>query len=260
MEKHYSVKQIARLAGVTVKTLHLYDKIGLLKPSVRTWANYRQYGHAELLRLQQILFYRELDIPLKSIIEIMNDPYFDLAKALSGHRVALTARRDRLNTLLATIDKTIDHLKNKKMSTIEELYEGMPKEQAEAYRREAIEKWGENTVVRSEKALMEMDKLDLEKLKADQKEINLKLQSLVKSDPECDVVQEQIARHYANIRAFWGVSDPTDLRAETYKGLAELYVSDERYTMSDGKPNPEFASFMRKGMIYFADSKLIKRN
>jgi DNA-binding transcriptional MerR regulator len=245
MEKYYSVKQITRLAGVTVKTLHLYDKIGLLKPSVRTWANYRQYGHAELLRLQQILFYRELDIPLKSIIEIMNDPHFDLAKALTSHRVALTARRDRLNTL---------------MSTIEELYEGMPKEQAEAYRKEAIEKWGEDTVVRSEKALLEMDKLDLEKLKADQKEINLKLQSLVESDPESDTVQEQIARHYTNIRAFWGVSDPTDLRAETYKGLAELYVADERYTMSDGKPNPEFASFMRKGMIYFADSKLIKTN
>lgn len=256
MEKHYSVKQIARLAGVTVKTLHLYDKIGLLKPSVRTWANYRQYGHAELLRLQQILFYRELDIPLKSIIEILNDPHFDLTKALSGHRVALVARRDRLNTLLTTIDKTIRHLKNKTMSTIEELYDGMPKEQAEAYRREAVEKWGEDTVARSEKALMEMDKLDLEKLKADQKDIAQKLRALVKHDPESKEVQEQIARHYANIRAFWGVSDPTDLRAQAYKGLAELYATDERYTAADGNPDPEYAAFMRRGMHYFADTHL----
>jgi DNA-binding transcriptional MerR regulator len=256
MEKHYSVKQIARLAGVTVKTLHLYDKIGLLKPSVRTWANHRQYGHAELLRLQQILFYRELDIPLKSIIEIMDDPHFDLTKALAGHRTALTARRDRLNTLLATIDKTINHLQNKTMSTIEELYEGMPKEQAEAYRREAIEKWGEDTVVRSEKALLEMDKLDLEKLKADQKDIAQKLRALVKHDPESKEVQEQIARHYANIRAFWGVSDPTDLRANAYKGLADLYMSDERYAATDGKPDAEYAAFMRTGMHCFADHHL----
>src|SRR5580693_1755938 len=94
---NYSVKQIARLAGVSVRTLHLYDQIGLLKPSVRTRAGYRQYGEPELLRLQQILFYRELDFPLKEIAEILNDPDFDLIRALAGHKQALSARRDRLN-------------------------------------------------------------------------------------------------------------------------------------------------------------------
>jgi DNA-binding transcriptional MerR regulator len=256
MKANYSVKQIARLAGVSVRTLHLYDQIGLLKPSVRTQANYRQYGEPELLRLQQILFYRELDLPLKEIAEILNDPDFDLISALAGHRKALLKRRDRLNTLLKTIDKTIINLKNKTMNNAEELYEGMPKEQAAAWRKEAMDKWGEDVVLRSEKALLEMDKLDIEKLKAEQKDITQKLRSLVDKDPESNEVQEQIARHYANIRGFWGADDPTDLKPETYKGLADLYVTDERYASTDGQPDPEYAGFMHRGMLYFANNKL----
>lgn len=256
MKVNYSVKQIARLAGVSVRTLHLYDQVGLLKPAVRTRAGYRQYGQEELLKLQQILFYRELDMPLKEIAVILNDPGFDLIRALAGHKAALQARRNRLNTLLKTIDKTITNLKNKTMNNAEELYEGMPKEQAAAWRKEAIDKWGEDTVLRSETALLEMEKLDLERLKAEQKDIAQQLRLLANKAPESIEVQEQIARHYANIRDFWGVTDPTDLRAETYKGLAELYVTDERYTATDGKTDPEFATFMRTGMLYFAEHKL----
>lgn len=256
MKANYSVKQIARLAGVSVRTLHLYDQIGLLKPAVRTHAGYRQYGPDELLKLQQILFYRELDFPLKEIAVILNDPHFDLIRALTGHKTALQARRNRLNILLKTIDKTIINLKNKSMNNPEELYEGLPKEQAAAWRKEAIDKWGEETVLRSENAPLEIDKLDLDHLKAEQKHIAHKLQLLRDHQPESDVVQEQIARHYANIRSFWGVSDPTDLRSETYKGLAELYIADERYTATNGKTDPEFAVFVRSGMLYFAEHKL----
>jgi DNA-binding transcriptional MerR regulator len=254
--KTYSVKQIAQLAGVSVRTLHLYDKIGLLKPGKRTQAGYRQYSEDELLRLQQVLFYRELDFPLKEIKEIVNDPDFDVGKALIGHKASLLVRRERLNILLNTIDKTINNLNDKQMTSIEELYEGMPKEQAAAWRQEAADKWGEDVVTRSEKALLEMGKLDIERLKAEQKDIARRLQLLKDYPPESKEVQEQIARHYINIRSFWGVTDPTDLKAETYKGLAELYITDERYTAGNDSPDPEFATFMRKSMLYFADTKL----
>jgi DNA-binding transcriptional MerR regulator len=256
MKDNYSVKQLARLAGVSVRTLHIYDKLSLLKPSVRTASRYRRYGENELLRLQQILFYKVLDFPLKEIGPILDDPDFDLIKALEGHKELLTIKRDHLTTLLTTIDKTVNHLKNKTMSNYEELYEGMPKEQAEAHRKEAVEKWGEDVVVRSEKALLEMPRLDIEQLKTDRKDIAQKLASLVNEDPESEVVQQQIEKHYVNIRSFWGVSDPSDLKIETYKGLADLYVADERYTTVEGKTNPAFAAFMHKAMMSFADSKL----
>lgn len=256
MKNDYAVKHLARLAGVSVRTLHLYDKIGLLKPSLRTGAGYRRYGQDELLRLQQILFYRELDFPLKQIQLILDDPQFDLLEALEGHKVALTVQRDRLNTLMNTINKTIDHLKNETMNNFEELYEGLPKDEARQWRNQAIAKWGEDTVLRSERALLEMPELNLEQLKADQKDIFEKLRKLSHENPESKPVQKQIGRHYANIRSFWGVSDPTDLKASTYKGLAELYLTDDRYTAQDGLPDLGFGAFMHQAMIYFADSLL----
>ncbi|CAN5277631.1 MerR family transcriptional regulator [soil metagenome] len=254
---NYAVKKLAKLAGVSVRTLHVYDRLGLLKPSVRTASKYRIYGEKELLRLQQILFYKELDFPLKEVGRILDDPNFDLLTALESHKVALKAKRKRLDTLVNTINKTVDHLKNKNMQNFEELYEGMPRTRALAYRKEAVDKWGEEAVSRSEIALSELPKLDIQRLKAEQKDIAQTLALLAGEDPASDVVQEQIARHYANIRSFWGASDPTDLKAQQYKGLAELYASDERYLNADGRPNPAFAAFMRKGMNYFADSKLI---
>jgi DNA-binding transcriptional MerR regulator len=259
MNNNYAVKQLAKLAGVSVRALHLYDKMGLLKPAIRTTVGYRHYGEPELLRLQQILFYKELDFPLKEIKQILDNPDFDLVRALESHRAALVIRRNRLNMLLQTVDNTINHLKYKTMTNYQDLYEGLPKKQAAALRQEAIDKWGKDTVTRSEKALLEMPQMDLEKLKADQKEIahQLKFKFLAGELPESDIVQEQIARHYANIRCFWGVTDPTDLKAATYKGLAELYVTDERYTSNNHQADPAFAAFMRRGMIWFADNMLV---
>ena len=87
--------------------LTLVRQIGLLKPSVRTEARYRLYGEKELLRLQQILFYKELDFPIKEIACILDDPDFDVIQALEGHKKALKARKNRIANLLVTIDKTI---------------------------------------------------------------------------------------------------------------------------------------------------------
>ena len=98
--KKYSAKELSNLAGVSVRTLHYYDEIGLLKPAIRTEAKYRWYGEEELLKLQQILFYKELDFSLKEIIAILNDPDFDLIKALESHQLALLSKQDNIFFLL----------------------------------------------------------------------------------------------------------------------------------------------------------------
>ena len=138
--ERFSVNQLAKLAGVSVRTLHHYDEIGLLKPGTRTESNYRYYGEKELLRLQQILFYKELDLPLVKIMEILDDPAFDTEAALRSHKKDLIKRRDRTSELLKTINKTIHHLKKQNMKA-EDMYKGFSKEQAEAYEKEAKEKW-----------------------------------------------------------------------------------------------------------------------
>lgn len=244
------------MAGVSVRTLHLYDQIGLLNPAERTEAGYRLYGEKELLRLQQVLFYKELDFPLKEICNILDDPGFDLYQALESHKIALNAKRDRIATMLVTIDKTIANLNGKIMLTHEELYEGLPKEKAEAYRKEAIEKWGEETIVKSENKLRKLNKEDIKQLKLDMEDINKQLSNLMQEDPTSPKVQEQIARHYENIRSFWGTSGASDAQGEAYAGLGELYVSDNRYAKVDGEPNAEFALFLSKAMKHFSETRL----
>ncbi len=109
--KNYSVSQLAQLSGVSVRTLHLYDDIGLLKPLSRTEAGYRLYGESELLRLQQILLYRQLNFPLAEIRRILDDANFDLIQALETQKRAFQVKQTDLEQLLTTIDQTIHHLK-----------------------------------------------------------------------------------------------------------------------------------------------------
>lgn len=253
----YSVKKLAKLAGVSVRTLHLYDQMGLLKPSLRTEARYRMYGEKELLRLQQILFYRELDMPLKEIGTLLDNVEFNLIKALEGHKMALISRQQRIETMLKTIDKTINHLKHEKiMLSHEELYEGFSKEQGEAYRHEAAKKWGADAVEKSESGLRQLGKAHFEQLKEEQKDIAAALFAMMNEDPTSPKVQTHIARHYENIRKFWGTHGSIEKQAEAYAGLGQLYVEDERYTQVNGQTQPVYASFLSKAMKHFAETQL----
>ncbi|MCU0341222.1 MAG: MerR family transcriptional regulator [Spirosomaceae bacterium] len=255
--QQYSVKKLAKMAGVSVRTLHLYDQLGLLKPSLRTEARYRMYGEKELLRLQQILFYRELDVPLKEIGVLLDRPHFDLVEALQSHREALLSKQARIKTMLKTIDKTISHLKNETtMMNHEELYEGLDHNTAGVYRQEATQKWGAEAVETSEKHLKNLGKAGFNDLKSAMKAIGEALYSAQNQNPTSVHVQALIARHYEIIRQFWGTSGSTDTQAEAYAGLGQLYVDDNRYTMIDGQAQPAYAQFLSKAMRHFADTKL----
>lgn len=250
MESTYTVKQLAKLAGVSVRTLHHYDQLGLLEPSKRTGAGYRLYGESELLRLQQIMFYRELDLSLERIAVILDDPDFEVLQALESHKHALEERRRRLSVLLETIDKTILKLKGGPvMLTNEELYEGFPK--GNTYREEAIAKWGRETVEDSEQKLRKLSKAELNRMKGEFGLIRTELGALMHLDVADRRVQTVIQRHFELIEKFWG--DSVSDRLEAYKGLAKLYVDDERYTQTaDGKADPGYAAFISKAMIWYA--------
>lgn len=255
---HYSVKQLSKLAGVSVRTLHLYDEVGLLKPSLRTRTGYRKYGEKELLRLQQILFYKELDIPLKTIAIIIDDTSFDLLNALKYHKTMLKEKKIRIHTLLANVNKTIKHLKEGgNMLTPEELYQGFSKEDAENYRNQAIIKYGLEAVETSEGSLKKLNKDQFAYLKAEQKEIAETLFALKEENPASRKVQKEIALHYLNIRKFWGKEHVKDNQAEAYKGLGKLYVSDDRFCMVGGKPQPEYALFLCNAIEHYAATNLV---
>ena len=107
----YTVKQLANTAGVSTRTLHFYDQIGLLKPEAYGENSYRYYGETALLRLQQILFFKELDFSLADIKTTIDRPGFDMLQALRAHRETLQERLGRLSRLIETVDKTILHIR-----------------------------------------------------------------------------------------------------------------------------------------------------
>jgi len=134
------------MAGGTPRTLRHYDDIGLLKPSRIGDNGYRYYGEEALLKLQQILFYRELDIPLDDIKKIMGRRDFDVMDALQNHKNALQKQAARLNRLLATVDNTIQHIKGEKIMSQKGLFEGFSEEEQEKYALEAEQLYDPETV------------------------------------------------------------------------------------------------------------------
>ena len=145
-EQTFSVRQVAEMTGISIRALHIYDDMDLLKPLLRTEAGYRRYGSAELLRLQQILFYKELDIPLSEIKSILDNPDFDIVKALQNHYTKLEEKKNRIEQLLKTINQTLQTIKGVIPMKYEDLYKGFDRSIAEEYRTEAIEKYGTETV------------------------------------------------------------------------------------------------------------------
>jgi len=145
----YTVKQLASLAGVTNRTLHYYDKIGLLRPAAYGDNGYRYYGEDAVLRLQQILFYRELDFSLGQIKTIIDRPDFDLLQALEGHKRALLEWVERMNSLIDTVDKTILHIRGKIEMSKKDFYKGFDEEKQKQYEQHVRERFGDEAMART---------------------------------------------------------------------------------------------------------------
>lgn len=251
--KNYGVKALAKLSGVSVRTLHYYDKIGLLKPLSRSNVGYRYYGEEELLRLQQILFYKELGFSLKEVGQVLDEPDFNLLSALEEHKLTLKAHKKRIDKLLSTIDTTIHHLKKETiMKDPADLYKGLSKDMGTTVRKEAMDKWGEKTVEQSEKDLLKLGKAGFDSLKVELETVTNALFTIRQEDPKSEQVQQLISQHYHIIRQFWGSSVAKEKQLMVYGNLGQTYVEDERYMVRNGQPQPEFALFMQEAMVYFA--------
>ncbi len=246
----YSIGRVARMAGVSVRTLRHYHQIGLLRPSARTAAGYRQYGEADLLRLQQILFYRELDLPLAEIRRALDAPGFDEVAALSEHRRRLQERGERLARLLVTIDHTISRLTEETEMKDEELYEGFSKEQIERYKREAREMYDPKLVEESEKRVRRMSKAEWQAVKAEGDEVTRGLAALMDRDPADPDVQALVARHHAWIERFYPAG------AELYRGLGRLYAEHPEFRATYDRYAPGLADFLCAAMACYAEVAL----
>ena len=241
----YRVKDVAQLAGVSVRTLHHYDSIGLLVPDARTAAGYRLYTDADLFRLQQILISRELGLSLEEIRRALDDPRFDRKAALLDQRERLTERVRQAEAMIGAIDMALDalHERRKGKMNMKDLFEGFDPSQ---YEDEARHQWGtSDAFVESEKRTRRYTPDDWKALAAEQTAVYKDAYSALQAGqrPSDEAVMAIAERHRLSIdRWFYPCSH------SMHSGLASMYESDDRFRQSIDKHGQGLTSFLAEAI------------
>ncbi len=246
----FTVNQISRMAGTTPRTLRYYDEIGLLRPSKVGDNGYRYYGEESLLRLQQILLYRELDMPLEEIKQIIERQDFDVLSALEGHKEELLKRITQLERIIRTVDHTILHLKGKMEMSKKQFFEGFSDEQQAEYEKEAMQMYDPDTVKASNQRWREYSPAEKQRIGEEGNAVYAAyLEALPKgaSSPEA---QACIERWRRQIEYFWVPNDAQLL------GLADLYNDDPRFKANFDKIHPGLAEFIREAVKIYVNNRL----
>ena len=245
-----TVKQLSKLAGVTPRTLHHYDQIGLLKPSRVGDNGYRYYGEESVLRLQQILFYRELGIPLEDIKKIMGRRDFDVMGALRSHKEALQKQVSRLNRLINTVDNTINHLKGNTIMSEKSLFEGFNEEEQEKYALEAEELYGAESVRASMKKWKSYSAEEKKRIMDEGSKNYTDMIAAIPKGPDSPEAQALVERWRKHMDYFWTPN------LDQLLALANGYNDDPRFKANFDKMHPQLAEFMRAAVqIYVANQK-----
>src|SRR5690242_3244294 len=204
-----TVKQLAAISGVTVRTLHHYDEIGLLKPAHVGENGYRYYGREQLLRLQQILFHREFGVPLEEIAELLDLESDDRVAVLLRHRERLESEARRYAELIRTIDLTVAGIKGQGEMKNADLYKGFSTEKQAEYEAWLVERYGETmkaSIETSKKAFAKMTQQEKDAMITGLQPIEEALAEGLRRgiDPKSDVIDAQVARHKAWVTQMWG--------------------------------------------------------
>lgn len=251
--RSWTVGAVARLSGVTTRTLRHYDAVGLLRPIGAAAGGRRLYGRAELLRLQQILVLRELDVDLPTIAQILDgdgrQAEHRRAELLREHHARLIAERDRFDRLASTVASTLESLEGGHDMPAKDLYAGFDNSQYDA---EARERWGDDAVDRSHASWEQLGPQGRAAFEHESTQIGQGLATAMGDGVAVDDprVQDLVARHHAQIAAFW---TPT---AEAYRGLGQMYVDDPRFTATYDAYAPGLAAYLRDAIDHFATSRL----
>jgi DNA-binding transcriptional MerR regulator len=237
-----NVGEVAALAGVTVRTLHHYDRIGLLSPSGRTGAGYRQYSPADLDRLHQVLLYRELGFPLEEVATLLNDPAADPEAHLRRQHALLRDRLDRTSAMVAAVEKEMEARAMGISLTPEERFEVFGEHDPAQYDTEVEERWGEtDAYAQSKRKTAAYSKEDWLAIKAEQEEIGNRFVRALQSGaaPDSEEAMDVAEAHRQSISRWF-----YDCSPEMHAGLGRMYVEDERFTATYEAMAPGLAQYV----------------
>lgn len=246
----YTIQKLAFLSGITVRTLHFYDEIGLLKPAYVGENGYRYYQEKQLLLLQQILFFREIGFELKEIKKILCKSDFDKQKTLHSHKKVLQKKVERLTQLMQTIDTTLNYLEGKNIMTEKQIFHGFDKEKQAKYEKQLVERFGTNVkehIVHSNRNIKDWTVQDWNRASQEFAGICKDLTLLLEKKYEVgsEEVQAVINRHYEWIKQFWVPNK------ESYAGLALGYTEKEWKNTFD-QYHGKLANYLSQAMQLFA--------
>ncbi|MCH9755993.1 MAG: MerR family transcriptional regulator [Gammaproteobacteria bacterium] len=251
----YTVNKLAKLSGVSSRTLRFYDQIGLLKPAFYGDNRYRYYKEEQLLMLQQILFFRELGFPLNDIQRILSSDDFDKIESLKTHRAAIEESLLASKKLLKTINNTISHLRGKLIMRDTEMYEGFDPQKQQEHEKYMLEMGviSQQQIDESWQKVSDWKKSNWEAFKNEGEVLNQALAQAMLNQLVCEseAVQALVQRHYDWVNHFW---TPTK---ETYLGLANMYLEHPDYKAFYDKYNPGLTNYLVKAMQYFAECCLV---
>ena len=235
------IKEVAKLTGVTVRTLHYYDEIGLLKPSEITESGYRIYNEATLETLQQILFFRELDFSLSDIKEIMTNPHYDKEEALRKHKELLLQKRNRLNDLIKLVNNT---LKGENDMSFKQFDMTKMEADKKKYATEVKERWGETSAyAESEEKTSKYDNAQWKILSGEGEAILREFGEKRNIQPNSKEAQALVEKWQAYITAnFYNCTK------EILSCLGLMYIGDERFTENIDKNGEGTAVFMAEAI------------
>ena len=248
----YTIQELAQMSGVSTRTLRYYDEIGLLKPARTNEAGYRFYGQYEIDMLQQILFYRALDMKLATIQAIIQAPNFQHAEALKTHRVALLQRKEQLETILQTVEKTIQSIEEEQPMSNEEKFKGFKEKLIEdnekQYGQEIRDKYGDETVDASNAKLMNMTKQQYQAMQQLEQQMFERLaEAMELGDATSDLAMEVAELHKRWLSFTW-----KEYSKEAHAGLAQMYIADERFTAYyDERSATGAAQFLHDAIIAY---------
>ena len=247
----WTVGRVSEELGVTVRTLHHYDQLGLLRPSGRSRAGYRLYTEADLERLQSIVVYRRLGFPLDEVAELLEADGADLARHLRRQREAVKTRLDEMRDLVAAIDRALEKEESGVKLTKEEQRELFGDGFSEDYAREAEERWGESEAWKQSQARTQRyGKEDWVQVKAEmeavgQAFVEVKRAGLPADSPSAMDAAEAHRRHIHE--RFY------DLSYEAHRGLGDMYLADPRFTKTYEDLEPGLAQYVRDAIHANAD-------
>ena len=246
----YTVKELARLTGLTPRTLRYYDSIGLLCPRRGKDNDYRLYGPEEVDRLQQILLYRDMGLSLEEIKNLLDTPGFDRERTLREHLDRLLERRREVDGLIHTVRSTLKSIEGGTTMTDQEKFEGMKRqairENEAAYGQEAREKYGEDAMDEHNKRLANMTEEEWEQMKTEEEGYKAALRRAIEAgDPVGEDAREAVRLHAAWLAHYWPKGAVTP---QAHIGMAEMYTQDERFTAYYETVTPGCAAFFAKAV------------